>query len=116
MNKNTETETVERLLPAWIVEDSRDYFTDYACETHAREFATERGIPADDYGGYTLERSDYGVVASATQPPSYALGETDYPTACVCGQYLAVNLTPDGYEYLADNDFPEWVVSAYTVN
>jgi hypothetical protein len=33
--------------------------------------------------------------------------------ACECGQYLDVRLTPDGMNYLRQNNFPEYVNEYY---
>ena len=109
--------STETLHKPWIIINGE--FCDYACEDHARQYATENGIPASEYGdAYTLTRDGYGTVSDVYPLPSYDSGETDYPASCMdydCGRYLSVPLTREGRDYMRENGFPAWLYEAYGV-
>lgn len=110
------SDTIERLLPAWIIIDG-DFCT-YSCENHAREYADTNGIPQNEgYEGYSLTREGYGLTADVYPVHSWDSYETDYPVARECGQYLDnVRLTPDGRDYMRENDFPAWLMAAHGID
>lgn len=91
------------LFPAWAVGDY-DY-TDIVCETHAREFANERGLV---WGGPTYTEESAAGYAYEIWPGD---GESDYPHSCgvfTCGVLLDTRLTDDGEQYVRDNYPPTW--------
>lgn len=106
----TTTTVREELANAWIV--FTEDFIDYSCEEHAKEWAEENGIPEESNGNYTLEKEGHGAIAGAYEDV-FSEGETDYPVACPCGQYLRVSLTSDGEDYLREGDFPKWLLRAH---
>jgi len=108
----TSTSTPVTLEDPWIIGDEN--YADYACEEHAHEWAKERGLPADGYGGYAEELEGHGVIASAYEVWPYA--EADYPISCFvleCGQWLKTSLTEEGRHYMEEHEFPESVKLAY---
>lgn len=108
------SDTIDRLAPAWIIIDG-DFCT-YSCEDHAREYAETNGIPASPGDSYSIERDDYGLTADVYPVHSWDSYETDYPVACDCGRYLAVDLTNDGREYMIEHGgFPAWLMAAHGI-
>ncbi len=108
------SDALEQLVPAWIIIDGD--FCAYSCEDHAREYAETNGIPAAPGGSYSIERPGYGVTADVYPLPSWDSGETDYPAACECGQYLDIYLTRDGREYMIEHGgFPAWLMAAHGI-
>lgn len=88
-------------------------FLEVVCESCAVKFAEDldlkwRGNTSSH--SFTEDSEEKG--AGATCIASYALGDADYPYAC-CGVYLDTNLTQQGYDYLEEHDFPEWVKELY---
>jgi len=102
--------TTEELLPVYLVGAQNGDFTDYACETHAKEFALMNGLSWND--GSTEEHVSgfyaYAVVFGGV--------ESDGPVACHCDQYLDVRLTPEGVDYMQENDFPGWLYTAHRIS
>lgn len=100
---------IEQLTPLYVLE--WDGGADYVCRGCADEFATEYGLEWDNPNSlnYTLE-NDKGLAAWCDY---YGQIESDHPQACECGQYLDVVLTPDGMDYLKDNNFPQYVNEYY---
>jgi hypothetical protein len=98
------------LAEPYIISHSSGDLIDYACGPCAREFADKHGLTW--YLSYT-EESDTGYHAYST---AMDRGETDYPVACDCGQYLDVGLTDDGEHYMQEHgDFPEWLYAAHGI-
>jgi hypothetical protein len=88
-------------------------FHEIVCEECAVKFAEEnklvwRGNKSTD--SFTEDSEELGAGANCI--PSYALGESDSPHSC-CGIYLDTNLTQEGYDYLEEREFPEWVKKLY---
>jgi hypothetical protein len=88
-------------------------FVDVVCEDCAVKFAEElglvwRGNTSTD--SFTEDSEEKGAGASCIA--SYALGDADAPYSC-CGVYLDTNLTKEGYDYLEERDFPQWVKELY---
>ena len=106
-------DTYERLAPAWIIIHG-DY-TEYSCESHARQFAEEHDTPETSMASYTIQRAGYGTVSDVYAIPSWDRGETDYPASCNCGQYLDIPLTREGVEYMRMEQFPAWLYDAHGI-
>jgi hypothetical protein len=104
------TAPTEKLLPPYVVGHDGGDFTDYSCETHAKEFARTWGLTWDGSG---TEEHPSGLYAYEIP---FADGETDSPVACHCDQYLDVSLTTEGEDYMRENDFPEWLYTAHHVS
>ncbi len=88
-------------------------FVDVVCEDCAVKFAEERGLVwrgNTSHHSFTEDSEEKGSYASCIE--SYALGDADAPYSC-CGVYLDTNLTRDGFDYLEEHDFPEWVKELY---
>ena len=102
INEITETYVIE-----W------DITADYSCRDCARQWAEDNGLEWHNPNSlnYTLENSN-GLAAYCDH---FGQLESDYPQACQCGRYLDVRLTPDGMNYLRDNNFPEYVNEYYGV-
>jgi len=95
----------EILETPWVVGD--DDYTNYACEACAREWATDRELV---FGNpYSTDHSPNGYAYCDI----YGEGESDTPWACDCGQWLSVNLTPDGMDYVRENNLPQFVKDYY---
>lgn len=109
MSDSTMTAPTEKLLPPYVVGHDSGDFMDYSCEEHAEEFARRWGLTWE-HGG-TAE-DDTGFYA---YPILFGEGETDFPVACHCDQYLDVSLTTEGEDYMRENDFPEWLYTAHHV-
>ena len=98
----------EILETPWVIGD--DSYVTYACEKCARQYATDYNLEfknpysASDYNnkGYSYAYCDI-----------YGEGESDTPWACDCGQWLSVNLTPDGMNYVRENNLPQFVKDYY---
>lgn len=103
------TYTRETLESPYVVGHTSGDIIDYACETCAKEFAETHGL--EWYLGST-EDSESGYYAYAVP---FSDGETDYPVACLCGQYLDVRLTDEGADYMRENNFPAWLYEAHGV-
>jgi hypothetical protein len=97
------------LAEPFVIGHSGGDLIDYACGPCAREFADEHGLTW--HLSYT-EDSDSGYYAYSK---AMDRGESDYPVACNCGQYLDVALTTDGEDYMRENDFPEWLYKVHGV-
>lgn len=109
MNTTYTNIPVERLTAPYVVSHNSGDFIDYACEWCARQFAEEHGL--EWHHSYTEEHeSGYHAYEQV-----FSEGETDYPVACYCGQYLRVSLTPEGEDYMRENDFPAWLYEAHGV-
>jgi hypothetical protein len=103
----------KKLHEPWIVYQ-QDY-TDYYCEEHAVEWARAVNLEELNPTHYQKELPGYGVVMEAYEVISWARGETDYPVACSCGKYLDISLTKEGEDYVAINDFPQWLKEAHAI-
>lgn len=102
---------IEQLTPLYVLE--WDGGADYVCRGCADEFVKDNGLEWDNPNSlnYTLE-NDKGLSAWVDH---FHQIESDSPQACECGQYLEVRLTPDGENYLRDNDFPEFLLKHYGI-
>jgi hypothetical protein len=107
------TEKPRQLETAWVVGDGD--FTEYVCEEHAREFATERGLTWE-YSGSTEENPNGYAYAQFFHDT-----ESDTPQSCTawldrvswddpghCGRLLDVALTSDGVDYVRENYPRDW--------
>lgn len=94
----------------WVIGDDAGDFVAIVCEQHARQYATENGLHFE-YAGFTAPHES-GLYAYVDH---FGEIESDTPTACDCGQYLSVNLTSDGEQYLRDNRFPQKVHDYYRI-
>lgn len=99
----------ETLESPYVVGHTSGDIIDYACETCAKEFADSHKLTW--YLGST-EDSESGYFAYAVP---FSDGETDYPVACHCGQYLDVRLTDEGVAYMLINEFPGWLYTAHDI-
>jgi hypothetical protein len=99
--------TTETLETPWIIGNSD--FISYACEKCARQYAQERNLVFDNKW-FTEEDAYDGYYAYADL---YGEGETDCPVACDCGQWLCVNLTPNGFAYVREENLPQFVKDYY---
>lgn len=107
--------SMEHLAQAYVVCDESGDFIDYACESCANEFAKDNGLTWNWNHNFTEEHPSglhaYNVL--------WDRGESDTPVACSsreCGQYLDVDLTSDGRNYMIERgDFPEWLYTAHNV-
>ena len=105
---------IETPAPAWIIIDGD--FCAYSCEGHAREYAETNGIPATTGDSYSIDREGYGATSDIYLVHSWYSHESDYPESCECGQYLAVDLTREGREYMQDHGgFPAWLMEAHGI-
>jgi len=105
--------TTESLKQSYLIDHESGDFIAHACEWCAVDFAKEHGLTWDNAvtHNYTEEHEN-GYHAHDMLWDS---GETDYPVACECGQYLDVALTKDGVQYMLENDFPAWLYEAHGV-
>jgi hypothetical protein len=86
-------------------------FTDVACKDCAVKFAEERGLEWHDSFKETWTEDSEEKGAGASNTPSWARGESDYPYEC-CGYYLKTSFTPEGRETLK-SEYPKWVQELY---
>lgn len=109
----SEDTTTEYLMQPYVIQDESGDFIEYACQHCAETFAADNGLV-------------WNSSRSGTEPHASGLsaydklwdrGETDYPVACRCGQYLDVALTREGVKYMADTDgLPTWLYRAHGLN
>jgi hypothetical protein len=113
MSEDTTTTTREELAQPFVIQDDSGDFIEYACQHCAEKFAADNGLTWNSSrSGTELHKS--GLSAYDTL---WDRGETDYPVACACGQYLDVSLTRDGVEYMTErDDFPAWLYLAHGIN
>jgi hypothetical protein len=107
--------SINSLTQAYVVCDESGDFIDYACESCADEFAKANGLTWNWNHNFT-EDHESGLHA---YNKLWDRGEADYPVSCssyTCGQYLDVDLTSHGREYMLERgDFPEWLYEAHGV-
>lgn len=102
--------SMEHLAQTYVV--GSDDLVEHACESCANEFAKDNGLTWNWNHNFTEEHPS-GIYAYNALWDS---GESDTPTACQCGQYLDVDLTSDGRDYMTERgDFPEWLYIAHNV-
>lgn len=107
MKKELESVFYQHPLSSWEIGDGD--FTALSCGDCARKFAQENRFEEITSVYFQDQKNEYGYASEC-----YGCGhETDYPQTCSCGEYLRTNLTPDGVEYLKENDFPIWLVEFY---
>lgn len=105
--------TIETLQQPYIIGDESGDFIAYACRDCAEEFAKDNGLEWNSNRNST-EEHESGLYAYDTLWDS---GESDTPTACSCGQYLDVQLTKDGKNYVLEHGgFPEWLLNEYGIS
>jgi len=97
---------IQTLETPWVVGD--DDFATYACEDCARKYAQEHELVFDNKW-FTEEHAN----GSYAYADLYGEGETDVPYACDCGKWLCVNLTPNGYLYVREENLPQFVKDWY---
>jgi hypothetical protein len=113
---NMEAIPPRELVETWVIGD--DYTGELVCETHAREFAQERGL-VFEWPNYTEESPNGYAHATLTAGDV----ESDYPNTCSgyngtepCDLYLDSALTLDGEQYVRENYpatwWPLWGVEA----
>lgn len=95
----------EILETPWII--GNDDWGHYACESCARDWAKEIGLKFSN--PYSTEPTPNGYAYADV----YGEGESDSAWACDCGQWLSVNLTQHGLEYVRENDLPQFVKDYY---
>tara|TARA_B110000503_G_C7089427_1_gene388740 strand:- start:18 stop:353 length:336 start_codon:yes stop_codon:yes gene_type:complete len=109
--ENTNTLEQTYLHHTFVIGDGD--FTDVVCQDCAVKFAEDNKLVwtgSQAYNSFTEELE--GSAAHASDTPTYALGEADYPQSC-CGYYLHTGFTPEGRENLREN-FPKWVQELYS--
>ena len=108
--ENTNTLAQTYLHHTFEIGDSD--FNDVVCQDCAVKFADANNLVwrgGQAYNSFTEELE--GSLAYASDTPTYALGEADYPQSC-CGYYLHTGFTTEGLENLREN-FPKWVQELY---
>jgi hypothetical protein len=105
--------TEQTYLPsAYEVWKNNGEWVDIVCEDCATKFATENGLVwRGNTSSHSFTEDSEEKGAGAVCIESYS-GESDTPYSC-CGVYLDTNLTAEGYDYLEERDFPEWVKKLY---
>lgn len=117
MNRET-TPLQETLAHPYIVWE--DGAGDYSCEACGVTWAKENGL-TEGLGGSWYEFDEHNNYAPNGRMgnelyccPPWHDGETDTPQACSgCGVWLDVCLTPEAWEYMIENEFPEWIRALY---
>lgn len=88
---------------------------DYCCRNCAAKVADELGLEWNNPN--TLNFTEVNGDGVSIWADIFRQLESDSPQACECGQWLRVNLTPDGRDYLQEiaADMPDYVLNYYEI-
>lgn len=103
----------DQLTQLYVIE--WDITADYVCQACANEWVKKNGLEwENDHSLNYVKENDKGLTAWVD---FFGEIESDSPQACECGQWLKVQLTKDGENYIRENyeSMPKHVIEYYQI-